>query len=117
MINFFTTIGGVFTRLVEVTIAGAPLVNFVFWLTIRDLYYSVCYNTPSCLTTNSNLDGISYRLGIYFFVAVRSGRWCLKAAPAIGVSGRSTARQIRDVTPDRLVLGKYSASISVHCHF
>ncbi|RQM06383.1 hypothetical protein DH86_00001194, partial [Scytalidium sp. 3C] len=41
MINFFTTIGGVFTRLVEVTIAGAPLVNFVFWLTIRDLYYSI----------------------------------------------------------------------------
>ena len=54
MVNFFTTIVGIFTRLTQLTIALALLLIFSLWLTVRDLYYGVCHPLfPILLTAQS----------------------------------------------------------------
>jgi hypothetical protein len=46
MVNFFTTVVGIFTRLINLLIALAPLLSFIVWLHIRDLCYSVRDPSP-----------------------------------------------------------------------
>lgn len=46
MVNFFTTVVGIFKRFFGATIELAPLFGFVFWLQIRDAGYSVCDPSP-----------------------------------------------------------------------
>ena len=46
MVNFFTTIVGIFTRLINLLIKLVPLLWFVIWLHIRDLYYTVRDPSP-----------------------------------------------------------------------
>jgi hypothetical protein len=43
MVNLFTTVVGIFTRLIKASIGLTPWVTFAIWLEIRDLFYLVSY--------------------------------------------------------------------------
>lgn len=49
-VNFFSTIVGIWTRIIQLNVALLPVLNFIFWLHLRDLYYSVG-GPYSCLPT------------------------------------------------------------------
>ena len=46
MVNFFTTVVGIFTRLINFLIALALLLQFIIWLHLRDHYYDVRDPSP-----------------------------------------------------------------------
>ena len=41
MVNIFTIVLGIHTKLINLVIAVTPSLVFIIWLYIRDLYYSV----------------------------------------------------------------------------
>ena len=53
MVNFFTTVVGIFTRLIKLLMAKARLITFIIWLHIRDLYYCVRDRSPFLPTAES----------------------------------------------------------------
>jgi hypothetical protein len=113
MVNFFTTVVGIFTRLINLLITLAPLLSFIIWLHIRDLYYSVRDPLHFCPPPNPNSNGTLYRSRTCSSPVVASGKSCLPAAQAIAASGRSSTLPSREATPGRPVPGTHSHPLHI----
>lgn len=111
MVNLFTTLAGICTRLINGLIALAPWVSFAIWLEIRDVFYlvSTVPTPPSCNCTSKicETNELIFRLLIYFVPVVVLEALCRLAIPVMVGSGQSSCPQHKARRADHRVLGMY----------